>query len=138
MPDCIFCKIIKGEIPCNKVYEDETTIAFLDINPATKKGGHTLVLPKKHFKDIEDIPEDLLNKTMNTIKKISKAVLKEAEGVNILQNNKKIAGQFVMHVHFHIIPRYKNDGITIEKWPQKKYGMGEAEQVTERIKNLLK
>lgn len=75
---------------------------------------------------------------MKTTKKISKAILKEAEGINIIQNNKAVAGQFVPHIHFHIIPRYKGDNITIDKWPQHKYQKGEIEKVQKRIKNLLK
>lgn len=137
MSECIFCKIVRGEIPCNKIYEDKDTLAFLDISPATKKGGHALVLPKKHYELITDIPDKELIALMKTIKKISKALLKFAPGLNLLQNNKKIAGQFVMHAHFHLIPRFEKDGITIEKWPPNKYPKGEAERVTKKIKSLL-
>ncbi len=135
--NCIFCKIIKGEIPCTKLYEDKNILTFLDINPSNEKGGHTLVLPKKHYELISDIPEEELNKVMKFVKKISTILLKEAEGVNILQNNKKIAGQMIPHIHFHIIPRYKNDNIKIDYWECKKYPPGKIELIAERIKKLL-
>ena len=137
MENCIFCKIIKGDIPCSKIYEDEHSFAFLDINPASPKGGHTLVLPKKHYETISDIPDSELNDLSKTIKKISKALLKYAPGMNIIQNNKKIAGQYVNHLHFHLVPRFENDGIVIEKWSIHKYKDGEMEKVNEKIKKLI-
>jgi len=137
MGDCVFCRIVKGEIPCVKIWEDENTIAFLDVSPASVKGGHTLVLPKQHFELITDVPDEILTDVTRTIKKITKVLLKEAEGVNVLQNNKDAAGQFVKHVHFHLIPRYKNDGIIIEKWKPKKYGKGEMENIAERLKKII-
>ena len=109
--NCIFCKIIKGEIPCTKIYEDKKTFAMLDISPASKKGGHTLVMPRKHYELITDLTDEDAKALMLTIKKVSKAILKFGEGMNIIQNNKKIAGQFVPHAHFHLIPRFENDGI---------------------------
>jgi histidine triad (HIT) family protein len=136
--DCIFCKIIKGEVPCNKVYEDKDIIAFLDIMPASKKGGHALVIPKKHYEMVTEMPEPLLGKTMAVVKRIACAILKEAEGVNVLQNNGKAAGQYVKHVHFHIVPRYEGDKIGIAHWEALKYHPGEIERVQERIKKLLK
>jgi len=135
--DCIFCKIAKGEIDHNKIYETEKSVAFLDISPASKKGGHTLVIPREHYELITDIPEDILADMANTMKKISKALLKFGEGLNILQNNKRVAGQFVNHAHFHLIPRFKNDGIEIEKWIPRKYQEGEMEEIREKIKKLL-
>lgn len=137
MEECIFCKIAKGEIPCAKVYEDSKTIAFLDIHPASQKGGHTLVLPKKHYELISDIPDDELISLSKTIKKISKAILKYGEGLNIIQNNKKVAGQYVSHIHFHLVPRFENDNIIIEKWSTYKYKDGEMEKVLEKIKMLI-
>ncbi len=137
MKECIFCKIAKGEIPCHKVYEDKEVIAFLDVLPASKKGGHTLVIPKKHYDTIEDVPEDLLDKIMKAAKKISVALLKDADGVNIVQNNKKAAGQIIPHVHFHIIPRHNGDSIRIEKWESFKYADGEAEKIAEILRKRL-
>lgn len=137
MSECIFCKIARGEIQQNKIYEDKNTVAFLDIRPATKKGGHVLVIPKKHHELITDIPDKELEALVKTIKKISRALLKFAPGLNILQNNKKVAGQYVMHAHFHLIPRFENDGVTIEKWPANEYKKGQAERIVKKIKSLL-
>ncbi len=135
MEDCIFCKIVKGDIPTNKVYEDENVIAFLDIGPCTDKGGHTLIIPKKHYKDISSIPEDVLHKVISIVKKIGSAILKKAEGINILQNNGHIVSE-VDHFHFHIMPRYKDDDVNIT-WTPKKYIEGEIEKVQEEIKKLI-
>jgi len=90
--ECIFCKIINGDLPAAKVYEDEHVIAFLDINPLAPKGGHTLVVPKEHAETIDELSEASIQKTALAIKKISQALLKISEGLNIIQNNKKIAG----------------------------------------------
>lgn len=136
--DCIFCKIIKGEIPCEKIYEDKDTLAFLDISPASPKGGHVLVMPKRHCELISDISDSDLVALLKTIKKLSKALLKYGHGLNIIQNNKKIAGQYVPHVHFHLIPRFEDDGVLIEKWPAHKYKDGEMQKTAEKIKRLLK
>ena len=137
MENCIFCKIAKGEIPSNKVYEEGDIFAFLDIQPASRKGGHTLIIPKKHYETIDEIPEALLNKVMKVVKKVSIAIMKLSDGVNIVQNNKKASGQFVPHIHFHVIPRYKDDGRRIEKWECHKYEEGEAEKMADKIRELL-
>ncbi len=111
--DCIFCKIAKGEIPSFKVYEDENTLAFLDIKPATK--GHALVIPKKHAENVFDISEADLEKVAMVAKKLSvkiKDVL-QADGIRLSQSNGTVAGQEVMHFHLHVIPRYENDGLTM-------------------------
>jgi len=133
--DCIFCKIIKGEIPCTKVYEDENVLAFLDIGPVNK--GHTLVMPKEHHETLLDLPEDVLCSVSKAVKKISKAV-KEGTGCGgfcILQNNYKVSGQLVPHYHVHIIPRLETDGL--KHWPQGKYEEGEAENTAEKIRKAL-
>ncbi len=137
MDDCIFCKIADGEIRAAKVYEDKDVVAFLDISPAGKNGGHTLVMPKRHYELITDIPDKVLASVANAVKKVSGAILKFSEGVNVLQNNNKVAGQFVMHAHFHIIPRHTDDGIKIEQWTPHKYAPGEMEKIQEKIKSLL-
>lgn len=114
MNNCIFCKINKGEVPCYKVYENNKAIAFLDIQPFAK--GYTLVIPKNHFQDIHDIPEKDLQDVTLAIKHVAK-ILKEklnVSGINILQRNGKGAGQEVMHLHFHLIPRFKNDKVNLE------------------------
>ena len=111
--DCIFCKIISGEVPSKKIFDDDTAIAFLDINPANK--GHCLVIPKKHSQNIYDIEDRDLEKLIIITKNLAK-LLKDklaCNGVNIIQNNEKHAGQIVAHFHIHIIPRYENDKVVI-------------------------
>ena len=117
MENCIFCKIIAGEIPSATVYEDDDVKAILDVNPAAR--GHVIVLPKKHASDVFSIPDEDLSKAICVAKKIAIAV-KEAykcDGVNILQNNGEAAGQTVFHLHIHVIPRFEGDTISV-KWKQ--------------------
>lgn len=111
----IFTKIINREIPANIVYEDNYVIAILDIMPVTK--GHTLVIPKKEFKDIFEIDLEYMNHISNAILKISKALKKayNLKGLNIINNNGEISGQSVSHIHFHLIPRYNQNDIEILK-----------------------
>jgi len=134
MTDCIFCKIVKGEVPADKVYEDDHSFAFLDISPVT--AGHTLVIPKKHYVTIMDMEKEDLDKFMETVQKVSKAIEKYSEGVNLLQNNHEVAGQVVPHVHFHVIPRRAGDGVSIGHW-HKAEGV-DMEKVRGEIKSLLK
>jgi histidine triad (HIT) family protein len=109
--NCIFCKIIQGEIPSAKVYEDENVLAFLDISQVTK--GHTLVIPKVHKQDIFELTPEIAANLFSCVPKIANAIKKQfnAEGVNLLNNSGKTAGQTVFHYHLHILPRYgKEDG----------------------------
>lgn len=135
MEDCIFCKIVKGEIPCSKVYEDENIFAFLDIAPVHK--GHTLVIPKKHFETILDIPEQELKELILAVKKVAIAVEKgvDADGFVVTMSNKKAAGQVVPHAHFHIIPRFEDDGL--KHWPKIEYKEGELEEYKNKIIHSL-
>lgn len=110
MENCIFCKIAAGEIPSNTIYEDDSFRVILDLGPATK--GHALVLPKNHYADLFEIPEDVLADAAKVAKKVA-GTMKEklsCDGLNLVQNNGEAAGQTVMHFHLHIIPRYENDG----------------------------
>ena len=109
--DCIFCKIIKGEIPCSKVYEDDKVLCFLDIGPVKK--GHTLVVPKKHSATLADDSAEDLAACMKAIKKIAPAIAQAAgaDGFNVMNNSGAAAGQAVPHTHFHIIPRHSSDGL---------------------------
>lgn len=136
MTDCLFCKIIKGEIPCIKVYEDEKTIAFLDIMPTVE--GHCLVLPKKHEETIlKSSPEDI-KAVFETIKTISPAIMKatNSQGLNLNININKQAGQAVMHTHVHLIPRKDNDGLKL--WPQdKNYPKDKLEATAVKIKEYI-
>jgi len=108
--DCIFCKIIVEEIPSKILYQNNDTIAFLDIFPISQ--GHTVVIPKKHYTNLETIPINELCEVMETVKIVSNMIYKNLniEGYNILQNNHKAAGQVVNHFHIHIIPRSSADG----------------------------
>ena len=135
MDDCLFCKIVKGEVASSKIYEDDYVFAFLDIGPVNK--GHTLVIPKKHYETYLDIPDEILEKMAVAIKKISKAVMKgvDADGFNLGMNNYSAAGQLVNHAHFHIMPRFKNDGLKL--WPQGQYGDGEMDIIKEKITKHL-
>lgn len=103
---CIFCRILRKEIPASSIYEDGRVMAFLDIRPLNE--GHTLVIPKGHYSNIYDIPEEELAHLYKTVKKVALAVKKgvNAEGITIAQHNEKAAGQDVFHIHVHVIPRY--------------------------------
>lgn len=108
--DCIFCKIIAGEIPSHRVYEDDTIVAFLDINPATR--GHALVVPRRHSGDIFDTSASDIQATARAAQIVACKLhnVVEADGYNVLQNNGSAAGQAVAHYHVHVIPRRIGDG----------------------------
>ena len=108
---CVFCNIIKGEIPCFKVFEDEDTLAFLDIKPFTR--GHCLVIPKQHFENVFDIDQTVLQKIIVAAKNISGKIKDtlQADGIRLSQSNGSAAGQDIMHFHLHVIPRYKDDNM---------------------------
>ena len=107
--NCIFCKIINNEIPSYTIYEDEIVKVFLDVNPISN--GHSLVVPKKHYTDINDIDLDTLTHIQNTVKKLYNTYKEKlnCDGITLCQNNEY--GQEVKHYHLHIIPRYENDGV---------------------------
>jgi histidine triad (HIT) family protein len=136
MENCIFCKIVKGEIPCEKIYEDSNVLAFLDIEPINI--GHSLVIPKEHFKDIHETPESLVAHMMQAVKKISTALRTSlpCDGVNVTMNNEGAAGQVIFHAHIHVIPRFENDGF--ESWQGKrKYREGEMQKTVEKITSSI-
>lgn len=115
--NCIFCKILAGEIPSTAVYEDDDFKAILDVNPAAR--GHVIILPKNHAANIYELPDEDASKIMVVAKKIATAIKKayHCDGVNILQNNGEAAGQTVFHLHVHVIPRFKGDTVNIG-WKQ--------------------
>jgi histidine triad (HIT) family protein len=133
--DCIFCKIVGGEIPSYKVYEDDKVLAFLDITPVNP--GHTLVIPKKHYDNLVDMPDEEAKELLAAAKKIAVAVMAGtgAQGFNLNLNNGAVSGQLVGHVHFHIVPRFESDGR--ELWHGQAYADGEAQAVLEKIKSNL-
>ena len=129
---CIFCKLANGDIPTNTIYEDADFRIILDASPATR--GHALILPKEHYVNLFELPEELAGKAIILAKKMA-AVMKErfdCDGVNIVQNNGEAAGQTVFHFHMHIIPRYADDGQIIGWKPTSP----SEEELTE-IKNAL-
>ena len=111
MDDCIFCKIIAGEIPCMKIYEDGYTLSFMDI--AKDVDGHMLVIPKKHVTNILDADQETLHHVMDTVKKVANHCVTDCgyEGVNVLNANQQCAGQTVFHLHMHLIPRKTGDAL---------------------------
>ncbi|HWO07468.1 MAG TPA: HIT family protein [Candidatus Paceibacterota bacterium] len=135
MPNCIFCKIIRGELPSTKIYEDETTLAFLDIHPVNP--GHTLVVPKEHAENIFEISPEQWAAVQETVRRVAIAIEKglQADGVNVNMNNREHAGQVVDHAHVHLIPRFKGDGFA--HWPHSNYQEGEAVATADKIKKAL-
>ncbi|MGN0377116.1 MAG: HIT family protein [Suilimivivens sp.] len=130
--NCIFCKIAAGEIPSKTLYEDEKFRVILDLGPATK--GHALILPKDHYANLYEIPEETAGEAMKLGKKMVCMITEKlhCDGFNIVQNNGEVAGQTVLHFHMHLIPRYKNDGQKIGWKP------GEpAQEELEEIKNTI-
>jgi len=132
MGDCVFCRIIRGEIPSMKVYEDERTLAFMDI--AGDADGHMLAVPKKHMKSILDCDAETLHDLMDTVQKASRHLTENCgyEGVNLLNASGESAGQSVPHFHIHIIPRKAGDGI--DAWPVLPGAMEKTAEVYERIR----
>ncbi len=136
MKDCLFCKITKGEIPSTKIYEDENSFAFLDTTPVNP--GHTLLVPKKHSRNLFDTNDETLQQLAPTLKKLSIAIKEgtKADGINIHINNEPASGQVIFHTHMHIIPRFADDNLKL--WSGKKYNEGEMEEVVGKIKQQLR
>lgn len=131
MSDCIFCKIAAGEVPGRKVFEDEHTLAFLDI--AGDVDGHILVIPKRHVKNILDCDGETLTQVMRTVKRVADHLTKNCgyDGVNLLNASGEGAGQSVPHLHIHIVPRKAGDGI--DAWPKFEGAKREIEEVFREI-----
>lgn len=134
--DCIFCKIVAGQIPCFKLLEDDKTIAFMDINPVNP--GHALAVAKGHWPTIDVIPTDVLGAVAATAQKVAKAAITvlEPNGVNLLQANGAGAGQSVPHLHIHIMPRRPNDGVTLN-WDYRSGDKAEIEAIYRKLKAVL-
>ncbi len=135
MKDCIFCKIIQGEIPSDKVYEDETVMAFMDVKPVSR--GHLLVIPKKHSTNISETEDHITSDIIIKANKIAKAVVKAvgAHGYTISTNNGEAAGQTVFHLHFHVIPRFTNDGL--KPWTHKETEPRTRQELADQIKKHI-
>ncbi|MGN0431163.1 MAG: HIT family protein [Lachnospiraceae bacterium] len=130
--DCIFCKIANGEIPSKTLHEDENFRVILDLGPATK--GHALILPKEHYDNLYELPENTAAEAMKLAKKMAALMTEklQADGFNLVQNNGETAGQTVMHFHMHLIPRYKEDGQHIS-WNPGTVTQEELEEIRKQI-----
>jgi len=132
---CLFCSIVSGEIPAAIVYEDEDTLVFLDHRPLFP--GHSLVIPRKHFETLSDLPGELVGKFFGDVQLLARAVEKSmgAEGTFVAMNNK--ISQSVPHLHVHVVPRRKKDGLKGFFWPRTKYKDGELEEVSKLISSTI-
>lgn len=135
-PNCVFCKIVAGQIPALKVHEDQDCLAFLDIGPLSE--GHLLIISKEHYARLEEMPADLVARVTAALPRLARAVLAAtaAEGYNLLQNNGKVSGQEVPHVHFHIIPRKAADGLGY-RWNAGKYPAGRDQAMQKAVLEAL-
>ena len=131
--DCIFCKIVAGDIPVTKVFEDGACVAFMDIGPVAE--GHVLLIPKTHAATIEDLPSQDAGGLLANLPRIALALRAATgcEGLNVLQNNGRVAGQVVMHVHFHLIPRNSGDAFEFN-WPAGDYPPGRMAELARAIR----
>ena len=134
--ECLFCKMVAGQIPVTKIYENDDILAFLDIGPISD--GHTLIIPKRHYEKLDECPPELLAKVASLLGKIAKAVYTamKPDGYNVLCNNGRAAGQVIEHLHFHIIPRRTGDGV-FSRWPSYKYTEGKIEEIAAQIREKL-
>jgi histidine triad (HIT) family protein len=130
--DCVFCKIIAGDIPCHRVFENDHMLAFLDIAPLSQ--GHTVVIPKRHSERLEQLDPEVVAAIGRQLGLLGRRVVSAtaAEGYNVLQNNGRVAGQVVPHVHFHIIPRRSDDGLGY-RWNAKSAAQDELAALARRI-----
>ncbi len=134
--DCVFCKIVSGEIPCEKVLEGEHTMAFLDLYPVNK--GHVLVIPKRHYFRFDEIDLPTLHEMVETAQRVAAAQVYalSAEGYNLLMNNGEVAGQEILHAHLHVVPRFSGDQMRFG-WRHLEYAKGELADYGKRLKSAL-
>lgn len=135
MNECVFCKIVKKELPADIIYEDKDFWGFLNINSIHL--GQSLLAPKKHYENLYELPDDVLGKMAIVLKKISIGIKKitNADGINIIMNVESAAGQIISHIHFHIIPRFVDDGY--HHWTGKSFPKEESAKMAEKIKSEL-
>jgi histidine triad (HIT) family protein len=136
--ECIFCKIVEGQIPCFKIYEDERVLAFADINPITR--GHTLIIPKEHIENIWEMSEECLAAISKVSKKLAQAVKKALNpvGIAFLQLNGKGAGQVIMHYHMHLIPRGPDEPeLPVSKWELRPGNKDEIKKIADQIASCM-
>jgi histidine triad (HIT) family protein len=135
--ECVFCRILRGEIPAQRVHEDDACVAILDINPVAP--GHVLVLPREHHETWLDLPDALADRLARASRVVARAAVAAAgaEGFNLLANNKRCSGQAIPHVHLHVIPRKEGDGVRFQ-WPAKSADPVELQVQAERIRQVLR
>ena len=135
-PHCLFCKIVRGEIPSALVFENDIAVAFLDIRPVNK--GHVLLVPRAHHNALTELDETIAAATAVLLPKLCRAVtlVTKAEGVNVIINNGEVAGQTIMHGHWHIIPRWKDDPVHWP-WPHQEYRDDELKEMRAAIVSKL-
>lgn len=135
--DCVFCKIVAGRIPSMKIYEDESLVAFMDINPLNT--GHLLVVPKEHFESVFEIDSELYGSLYAALARIAKAVETALgpDGATVMQLNGQAANQVVPHLHVHLVPRTFGDGLSISSWQEKSGDMDKIREIAEKIKSRL-
>ncbi len=132
MADCIFCKIVAGDIPCHRIHENDRVLSFLDIGPLSR--GHSLIIPKQHHETLMTMPDDLAAACMEVVAQVGRAVAKATGKAdwNVLQNNGAASGQEVPHVHFHVIPRCNGDGLGY-RWKPAPLDSSEAQDLLSAI-----
>ena len=135
--ECVFCKILKGEIPAAKIAENDKAIAILDINPANF--GHALVIPKSHVESLADVDDATGTAMLSLIKEVMKRQLSNlgAEGINVLYNHGQVAGQIVPHIHIHVIPRFKDDKVVALYYERKQYDEAKMKEIFEKMTKLV-
>ena len=135
MSDCIFCRLAAGKLPAEVVLSTPRVLAFLDIAPVHY--GHTLIIPKEHYQNFLDLPDDLWTEMGRVARQVAQALQKTlyAKGFNLGMNNFEAAGQVVFHAHLHVIPRYQDDGLLL--FPQGTYSPGDMEKVGQRLREAL-
>ncbi len=134
--DCVFCKIVAGLIPCTRLFETEHVLSFLDIGPLAD--GHALLVPRTHLERLDECASDLAAEIGRQLPRLARAVVRAvgAEGYNVLQNNGRVAGQVVPHLHFHVIPRRSGDGLGY-RWNPGTYAPGRADELAAQIRAAL-
>jgi histidine triad (HIT) family protein len=135
-PDCVFCKIVSGEIPSETIFDTEEALAFLDVGPLAE--GHLLLIPKDHYETLDKMPAELVARVCSHLPKLGNALRRVTEvgAYNVLQNNGRTAGQAVGHVHFHLIPRVEGDGLGY-RWHPKAYAEGRAGELGGRLRSAI-
>jgi histidine triad (HIT) family protein len=135
-PACLFCRIVRGEIPSARVLETDHALAFLDINPVNR--GHVLLVPKAHHSTLSELPDDIAAETAKLVPRLVRAIRAAtgADGLNLIVNNGEVAGQTVHHGHWHLIPRFEDDPVDWP-WPHSHYSGDELNQMQFRIEREL-